>query len=152
MKRRSFYRKPSSYITTNKVNIELGDILFPGQLDDYIADNIDDSDSGNCLAMKHLIRWIYESVTNTTDISSEDEKINILLGNKDKIKYKVILPQKLSAPIKENEIVGLCKAYLNNELYKIYTIKTIDSVNIIDYRWHLENICEQFCFSREIDI
>ena len=41
MKRRSFYRKPSSYITTNTVNIELGDILFPGQLDDYIADNFD---------------------------------------------------------------------------------------------------------------
>ena len=40
---RPFYRKPSKYITTKQVHIDLGDILFHNkELDDYLADNYDD--------------------------------------------------------------------------------------------------------------
>lgn len=73
-----------------------------------------------------------------------NEKYTLLCNAKDKIKYEVILPKILMAPISKNKTVGVCNIYLNGEIYKKYSIKTLKAIGDTNLEYYLNKLYESF--------
>ncbi|MFP4697468.1 MAG: D-alanyl-D-alanine carboxypeptidase family protein [Eubacteriales bacterium] len=74
----------------------------------------------------------------------EFDEIGLLLSKNDKIRKEVDLPTSLEAPIDKGTTIGYYNVYLNDEIYEKLPIKTMNSVDKIDYRFCLYNILKRF--------
>jgi hypothetical protein len=48
------------------------------------------------------------------------------------------------APISKNKTVGVCNIYLNGEIYKKYSIKTLKAIGDTNLEYYLNKLYESF--------
>ena len=61
------------------------------------------------------------------------EDLDMILSKEDNLKYKVILPNKLTAPIKKGEAIGVCKVMINGKSFKVFDIRSKDTVRRVRF-------------------
>ncbi|MBE5935961.1 MAG: D-alanyl-D-alanine carboxypeptidase [Lachnospiraceae bacterium] len=61
------------------------------------------------------------------------EQFNLLLGPEDKIRYKVVMPKGLHAPLYKNEKVAVCRVYINDDKYKEFSVVMKETVKLKSY-------------------
>lgn len=69
---------------------------------------------------------------------------DILVSDKDIIEVKEVLNEKISAPVKKNQVVGKLVIKINSEKYREYCIKSCEYIRRKTYVWELKRICSCF--------
>ncbi len=69
-------------------------------------------------------------------ILAEDEKIDVIYNIK----------EELTAPVAKNEEVGMVCIYIDGELFRAFSILTVDEVDKKDFSWHFLNIFKEILF------
>lgn len=69
---------------------------------------------------------------------------DILVSDKDIIEVKEVLNEKISAPVKKNQVVGKLVIKINSEKYREYCIKSCEYIRRKTYVWELKRIYSCF--------
>jgi len=69
---------------------------------------------------------------------------SMLLSDADQVKIQVTLPEKLTAPVNENRVVGRICYYLNGEEIRSYPVMTAERIDKKDYVWCFQKILNIF--------
>ncbi|TCK97980.1 D-alanyl-D-alanine carboxypeptidase (penicillin-binding protein 5/6) [Natranaerovirga hydrolytica] len=73
-----------------------------------------------------------------------NHQLGLLLKEEEIVNQKLVVPTSISAPIQENVTIGYLNVYIDNELYAMLPVKTVEAVEKIDFRFCLDIILEMF--------
>ena len=85
-----------------------------------------------------------EGVEESVGLSLAREELTLLLSPEDAIRTHLELPESLQAPVEAGTTVGWQSYYVNDVLYAQLPITTRSAVDIITYRYCLEQILKEF--------
>ena len=72
--------------------------------------------------------------------------LDMILTEKEDVRVVYNIPQKLTAPIEHNEEVGMVYIYIDNELFRAFSILAQNDVPVKDFSWHLDALIKEILF------
>ena len=87
---------------------------------------------------------VAEGVEESVGLSLAREELTLLLSPEDEVRTHLELPESLQAPVEAGTTVGWQSYYVNDILYAQLPITTRSAVDIITYRYCLEQILKEF--------
>ena len=78
------------------------------------------------------------------DVYVKQDPIELLIKDEDKIECKCDIKEKLTAPVKENQVVGKIEYYINGNKVKTYPVMTKEEVSEMGYNYFLKEIVNIF--------
>ncbi len=87
---------------------------------------------------------ITDSIEGGTITPYVDESVSLLLREDEKVDFDIKLPTVLVAPIKKNETIGEITVYINDEIYKVLPLYSLESKSKITYEYVLRKIFYQY--------
>lgn len=70
--------------------------------------------------------------------------VSTLLSESDVVRYEYEMKEKVNAPIDKNQVVGRIKIYINDNIYKVFEIKTKTGTGKRNYRYILKKTAYKF--------
>lgn len=81
---------------------------------------------------------------NGEEIYNDSAKKGIVLRSDENIEVSYNIPEKLIAPVAENEIVGSISYLVNGEVWRKDNVVTTEKIDKIDYKWCIKMVLKKF--------
>lgn len=72
--------------------------------------------------------------------------LDLILAENEKIEVTYNIREELTAPVRKNQEVGMVCIYIDGELFRAFSILTMDEVKEKDFSWHFLNIFKEILF------
>lgn len=93
---------------------------------------------------------VYRQVANGRQASAAaqvvPEDFGLLLSAYDEVTYEREMEPVMEAPVREGDVAGYDRYYVNGELYRVFPICISERVDRISYRYCLSEIVKKYFF------